>query len=74
MFGERIKMSFHFMRLILGSSMVVGFSAASLKLLLVSRLSGKIKVEEKRLRLRSVGEEMVVNPIPPVHWFAGEHI
>lgn len=45
--------------------MVVGFSTASLKLLLVSRLSGRIKVEEKRLRLRNVGEEMIVHPNIP---------
>lgn len=45
--------------------MVVGFSTASLKLLLVSRLSGRIKVEEKRLRLRNLGEEMIVHPNIP---------
>lgn len=45
--------------------MIVGFSTASLKLLLLSRLSGRIKVEEKRLRPRSLGEEMIVHPSIP---------
>lgn len=48
--------------------MVVGFSTASLKLLFVSRLSGRIKVEEKRMRLRDLGEEMIVHPNTLVCW------
>lgn len=42
--------------------MVVGFSTASLQLLLVSRLTGR---EEKRMRLRNLGEEMIVHPSTP---------
>lgn len=45
--------------------MVVGFSTASLQLLLVSRLTGRIKGEEKRMRLRNLGEEMIVHPNTP---------